>query len=364
MHVLIAGTRGIPARHGGFETFAQELSLYLLSQGHQVTVYCQEDSGEPSWEDEWHGVHRVHLNGGRGPLGTLKFDWATVRDSLRKKGVVLTLGYNTAILSLLYRCARIPNLFNMDGIEWKRKKWSRLERAWLWINEWVGARSANHLIADHPEIRKHLLRHTSAEKITMIPYGAETVFNAQVEQVRAYGLIPGSYYLLVARPEPENSICEIVRAYSMRIRRVPLVVLGAYSPESSSYQREVIKMAGPGVTFLGAIYDRSVLDALRFHACAYLHGHTVGGTNPSLVEALAAGSPVIAQDNPFNRWVAGSSAKFFQTTDDLAKIFDMLEEDSSRLFDMREGSRKQHRELFMQQEVLSAYEHLLLRFGA
>jgi glycosyltransferase involved in cell wall biosynthesis len=363
MHVMIAGTRGIPAQHGGFETFAEDFSLYLVEKGHTVTVYCQEEAGTKPWEDEWRGIRCVHFGGGSGGLGTMLFDWKSVCHSLKEKGVVLTLGYNTGILSFLYRFAGMSSLMNMDGIEWKRKKWSRIERAWLWFNERAGALAAHHLIADHPEIEKHLRRHTAAAKIAVIPYGAESVASVPLDPLEPFGLTAGEYFLLVARAEPENSILEIVQAFSQHPRSKRLVVLGNYKPQSNPYQKSVMDAAGENVSFLGAIYDSGILTALRFHAAAYIHGHTVGGTNPSLVEALAVGNAVVAHDNPFNRWVAGPCALYFQDAEQLAAIFDLLEAEPSRLASMQQGSLIRHRDRFQQGRVLASYERLLLQFA-
>ena len=300
---------------------------------------------------------------GEGSLGTILFDWRAIRHSMREKGVVLTLGYNTGIFNAMYRFRGVSNLMNMDGIEWRRQKWSRIARAWFWINEWAGARVATHLVADHPEIGMHLLRHTSPGKITVIPYGADLVTSAPVELVHQYGLLPKKYYLLIARPEPENSILQIVQGYSLKRRGMPLVILGKYLRAGTSYQNKVLDAAGPEIKFLGAIFDRDIVRALRFHARAYIHGHSVGGTNPSLVESLAAGNAVIAHDNPFNRWVAGEGARYFKSSGDLAEILESLDGEGSQLLDMEEASRKRHHESFTQDKILRAYEELLLRFA-
>jgi glycosyltransferase involved in cell wall biosynthesis len=363
MHVLILGTRGIPSKHSGFETFAQDLSFFLRSRGHDVTVYCQVGKEEHFLEDEWNEIRRVLIPAREGSLGTIVFDWLAIRHSMREKGVVLTLGYNTGVFNALYRLRSIPNLMNMDGIEWRREKWSRLARAWFWFNEWAGARVATHLIADHPEIGKHLLRHTSPEKITVIPYGADLVSSAPVDLIRQYRLISKGYYLLIARPEPENSILEIVQGYSLRLRGMPLVLLGKYTQDGTSYQRKVLTAAGPEVKFLGAVFERDVVRSLRFHARAYIHGHRVGGTNPSLVESLAAGNAVIASDNLFNRWVAGEGALYFRSADGLGEILESLETDCTQLIAMEEASRRRYRESFTQASVLRAYEELLLQFS-
>jgi glycosyltransferase involved in cell wall biosynthesis len=218
-------------------------------------------------------------------------------------------------------------------------------------------------VADHPEIGRHLLRHTSQGKITVIPYGADLVSSAPVELIHQYGLLPKKYYLLIARPEPENSILEIVQAYSSEIRGMPLVVLGKYARDGTSYQNRVLDVAGPEISFLGPVFDRDAVQALRYYARAYIHGHSVGGTNSSLVESLAAGNAVIAHDNPFNRWVAGEGARYFDGPGDLAEVLKSLESDSSQLLRMEEASRRRHQEAFTQDEILRAYEELLLRFS-
>jgi len=363
MHVLILGSRGIPSKHSGFETFAQDFALFLRSHDHDVTVYCQVEEDEPAHEDTWRGIRRVMIPAGKGSLGTILFDWKTIRHAMREKGVALTLGYNTGVFNILYRFSPVRNIMNMDGIEWKREKWSRPAKIWFWLNEWAGARVANHLVADHPEIARHLMRHTPEKKIAIIPYGADAVTSAPLELIQAYDLMPKGYYLIIARAEPENSILEIVRAYSSKPRGVPLVVLGNYKRTGTRYQNTVLDAAGSEVRFLQAIFDRNVVRSLRFYARAYFHGHRVGGTNPSLVESLAAGNAVIAHDNRFTRWVAGEGARFFRTEDDISQIVDALNADPSQLQTMEVRSRKRHREAFTQERILTAYEELMVRYA-
>lgn len=363
MHVLILGTRGIPSQHSGFETFAQDLALFLRSRNHAVTVYCQVQKEDAAREDVWNGIRRVLIPAGDSSIGTMHFDWKAIRHSLHEKGVVLTLGYNTGVFNAMYRFSQISNIMNMDGIDWKREKWSFPARAWFWFNEWAGARMADHLVADHPAIGQHLARHTSPKKITVIPYGADSVASAPSDLIHQYGLNRKGYYLLIARPEPENYILEIVRAYSRRQRGVPLVILGKYTTEGGRYQKAVLEAAGPEIVFLGAIFDREIVRALRFHARAYLHGHRVGGTNPSLVESLAAGNAVIAHDNRFNRWVAGEGALYFRSPQDIDQILDSLSRQSAQLPAMEEASLKRHTEAFTQDKILAAYEELLLQFA-
>ena len=359
MHVSILGTRGVPSNHSGFETFAQDFALFLLSRGHQVTVYCQLEEDEAPQEDTWNGIRRVSLPAGKGPVGTMAFDWKAIKHSMRDNSVILTLGYNTGVFNLLYRFSGIPNIMNMDGLEWKREKWSGPAKAWFWLNEWAGARVANHLVADHPEIGRHLARHTPKDKISVIPYGADSVTSAPESVIQKFHLSSKAYHILIARPEPENYILEIVRAYSQRERGIPLVILGRYRHDGTPYQKTVLEAAGPEIRFLGPIFDRAIVKALRFHARAYFHGHRVGGTNPSLVEALGAGNAVIAHDNRFNRWVAGEGARYFRSASEIDGILESLAADPAQLLAMEDASRKRHHEAFTQDQVLSKYEELL-----
>lgn len=358
--ICILGTRGIPAAHGGFETFAEHLALYLVKRGWQVTVYCQQDGTGALHDDTWEGVRRVHIPVRQsGAKGTIVFDWKSTRHAAREQKLVLTLGYNTAMFCLAYRLRGVTNLINMDGIEWRRQKWSTLERAWLYFNERAGCWLGNHLIADHPEIKAHLATRVSTSKVTMIPYGASRINAPGTEVLMQYGLQPGGYAMVIARPEPENSLLEIVTAFGRRPRGMKLMVLGRYDPDKMPYHKQVLEAASDEVIFPGAIYEKEVVSALRFYSSLYVHGHQVGGTNPSLVEALGAGSPVLAHDNAFNRWVAGPEAAYFRNEEECAARFDVLLGDSVGLKRMSEASRERHQTMFTWEKVLEEYEALL-----
>lgn len=358
----ILGIRGLPAAHGGFETFAEHLALYLRDRGWRVIVYCQEQGSTSIQHDTWQGIKRVKVAvPGDGALSTMHFDWRSTADAARHDDVCLTLGYNTAVFNALLRIKGVPNLINMDGIEWRRAKWSRLPKAWFWLNDWLGCWVANHLIADNPAIRYHLMSRVRDDKITMIPYGAAEVLSAPPDKVHALGLHPHRYLTVIARPEPENSLLEIVSAFSRKPRGHQLAVLGKYTPEDP-YHRAVMAAASDEVHFLGAIYDASTVQALRYHSVAYIHGHQVGGTNPSLVEAMGAGNAILAHNNPFNRWVAGEQARYFSSVDDLADQLDEVLAHGNQLTTMQAASRSRFREELTWPIVLQAYERLLERF--
>lgn len=360
----ILGTRGVPAAHGGFETFAEQLALYLVDRGWRVVVYCQEEGEGPIFEDKWNGVERIRIPvSAKGPRGTIIFDWKAVLHASANRELCLTLGYNTAIFCALLRIRRVRNVVNMDGIEWRRQKWGAFAKAWFWLNDWAGCWLGDHLVADNPGIRDHLMTRAGKRKITMIPYGALHLADCSDEPVRALGLQSGQYWTLIARPEPENSVLEIVRAFSRARRGVKLAVLGRYESEVNAYHRAVNAAASDEVVFLGAIYDQAIVQSLRFHAIGYLHGHQVGGTNPSLVEAMGAGNAVIAHGNVFNRWVAGSSARYFSNEDDCARVLDELATDGQLLKDMRVGAMHRFESEFTWANVLQQYEQLLDRWS-
>jgi len=361
--LVILGIRGIPAAHGGFETFAEHLAVYLRDRGWSITVYCQEIGDGPVFEDTWEGIRRVNVPvKGDGPASTIVFDWKATRLAAREKdAVALTLGYNTAVFCALLRMAGIPNVINMDGIEWKRAKWGVVAKTWFWVNDWAGCWLGNHLVADHPQIKTHLKTRVRDEKITVIPYGSDEVNGADDTQVRALGLTPGRFATLIARAEPENSLLEIVSGFSRERRGIDLVVLGKYD-RSHAYQRRVLEAASDEVKFVGAIYDKSVVSALRFHSMFYVHGHQVGGTNPSLVEALGAGNAIIAHDNRFNRWVAGEDQHFFSSEKSFSDIVSAILKDVDGLKRLRSVSRSRHAELFTWMKILSDYESLLEKY--
>ncbi len=365
MKLAILGCRGIPARHGGFETFAEQLALYLVQRGWQVSVYCQDEYGvrKKIFEEVWNGVRLIHVPVKmRGAAGTIYFDAVSTLHASREDGIKLTLGYNTALFTLLYRARGKKSVINMDGIEWQRAKWSFPEKVWLYMNERLGCLFAHHLIADHPGIKDHLATRIQASKITTIPYGAESVTSADESLLKNYGIRPGGYALVIARPEPENSILEIVSAFSEKKRGVKLVVLGDFNVVSNAYHSRVKNASSDEVVYPGAVYDKHTVKALRFFACLYCHGHQVGGTNPSLVEALAAGTPVLAHDNPFNRWVCGPDGVYFKSRSECEQVLGSLLYDRREQERLSNMSRERHAKYFTCTEVLKAYEALLLKW--
>ena len=361
--VVILGTRGIPAAHGGFETFAEHLSLFLVGQGWHVAVYCQHEVevvGRHLWTELWRGIELIHVGvATQGPAASLDFDWRCTLDAARRDSLCLVLGYNSAIFLPYLRARGRTILTNMDGIEWRRPKWNRMVRGWFWLNEWIAAWTSHRLIADHPAIADHLATRRGREAIVTIPYGGVPVDAVGTAPLAGLDLTPDRFIVSIARIEPDNTILEIVQAFSRRPRDRTLVVLGKFD-DLNPYHRAVRAAAGPEVLFPGAIYDSTIVQALRFHARAYVHGHVVGGTNPSLVEALWAGSAIIAHDNRFNRWTAGPDQFFFEDVDGCDRMIAAVLDDDEAVARARRASRERAAGTFTWESVLRAYEREFL----
>lgn len=360
--IFLIGVRGIPNRYGGFERLVEVLAPHLVRQGHEVTVFCEgdRDGSTPIMDDLWHGVRRqfVPVSTG-GALATLQYDWRSFA-RVPRGAIALIFGYGTALFQLRLKRLAIRHAVNMDGIEWQRQKWGRSARVWLRINERVAAMLSDELIADHPEIKSYLQREFGAMS-TMIAYGVdlETFDGTLQNDHPLLARYPrDSYLLVIARPEPENQIHILLDAHAKSGRQLPLLVVGSF--ESNAYGRH-LRRSHPTVDFAGPVYDIAVLNSLRARAKLYLHGHSVGGTNPSLIEAMAAGAPVVAHDNPFNRWVLGEAGGwFFHGVDDLAALLREMPDDSQRQRAVTEA-RAACQARFLWPQILAGYDSVVER---
>jgi glycosyltransferase involved in cell wall biosynthesis len=364
LRVAILGTKGIPASYGGFETFAEQLAVRLVARGHQVTVYAEAEDG-PAPADTFHQGVRVRFQRRPhwGPASVLAYDCASLWDARRGYDLVYMLGYGAAWACWWPRVFGTPVWINVDGLEWARSKWGRAARAYLRCMEWLATKTATRLIADAEAIAQRVRTvYPRSAPTSFIAYGAEEVRpqDVDVQALSAWGLTPGGYFLVVARPEPENHVLEIIQGYLLHGGALPLVIVGSVT-DATPYQRQLQSLACERVRLVGGVYDAPKLQSLRVHAAAYIHGHSVGGTNPSLLEALACGSLVIAHDNPFNREVAQGVADYFQTPAQLAECLQRSaarsSEDAARL---RQGARDIIASRYTWDGVTTAYEQLML----
>lgn len=325
MKLAILGTRGVPARYGGFETFAEQLSIRLASRGVDVTVYCPSNLQKN--DAKYHGVTLKYIAyPGFGAFSEVVWDVKCFWSARRNFDVVYMLGVGAGF------AAWIPRLFgsvvwiNSDGLEWKRAKWTLLQRVYLAVAEVASVAFASRIIADADTIAEYLRkRYPRLNKVSTIAYGADIPLVTPDQQVlQEWNLEAGGYYLVVCRMEPENNVLQILEGFERAKSSLPLVVIGNIE-NPNAYVRKLLEFRSDRIRFAGTVYDRDRLNALRFHARAYFHGHSVGGTNPSLLEAMACSNLVIAHDNPFNREVLGESGLHWTTCDDLASIINAVD---------------------------------------
>lgn len=361
--IAMVGTRGVPAAYGGFETAVEEVGRRLVERGHRVVVYTR---GSESRERSYLGMDIVHLPAvAQKQLETLSHTGFSTLHAMfgrRPDAAFVFNAANSPFLPFL-RAAGIPVALHMDGLEWRRSKWGPRGKAYYRWAEQHGVRTADALIADAPAIADYYDDQFGVPT-EMIRYGAPILEDAPADGIRALGLEPRGYHLVVARFEPENHVLEIVEGYRRSDATLPLVVVGS-APYAAEYTRKIEEAAGgdPRIRFLGGVYDQDLLDALYLHAHTYLHGHSVGGTNPSLLRAMGAGTATIAYDVPFNRETLDEQAWFFVTARDLAAHFSAVEADGLLAVELGERARERARTQFRWDDVADAYEDLARRLA-
>ena len=286
MKVGIIGSRGIPAKYGGYETFAQELSVRLVKMGVQVEVYC--DSTEDG-SDFYEGVSLRYVTCTK-TSNPLKYYHNSVRMAEKENDIVLICGAGGALFiysKVFHR--KVSYLTNMDGIEYLRTKWNLLKRLFVRFCIWCSVYLSDYVIADSKSIKEFLKKNylIKDSRIIQIEYGANINDNPDLLFLQEYNLEPDGYYLIVSRLEPENNISCIIKGYIGSNIQKPLIIIGNLL--ETKYVKSLLQYQSEKVRFFGGVYDKNRLEAIRFGCKAYFHGHSVGGTNPSLLEALGFG---------------------------------------------------------------------------
>jgi len=321
MKIAIIGSRGIPARYGGFEVFAEKLSNWFVEKGLDVTVYTIDDH---ALREVVLPVKRVFIKPSRWmALEKLSLSTKSILHAVFKNrpDVVLLLGVSGAYLIWLLKLFGIKVILNPDGLEWRRDKWNSLGKTVIKALEFIGVKQADKIVVDSEEIGRYI-RTTYHKKSLYIPYGAEIpkdIEEGWQNVKRAFGVEKGSYYLMVGRSVPENNFQKIIDAYLKSGSNRKLVIVADRLP--SNY----LDSQNGRLVYRGPIYQKDKLFALRRNAAAYFHGHSIGGTNPSLLEAIASFNVTFAYDVPFNREVLGESGLYFNTSDELSSLIEKYE---------------------------------------
>jgi glycosyltransferase involved in cell wall biosynthesis len=310
MKIAILGTRGIPNHYGGFEQYADLLSGFLTEQGWEVVVYCS--SAHPYQEKTYKNARLKHIYDPEDKIGTagqFVYDLGCILDSRKEKfDLIYQLGYtSSAVFNFLFS-SNTKIVTHMDGFEWKRSKYNKWVRSYLKYAERLVLRKSDFVVSDSRVIQEYL-QQTYGRTSFYSAYTASIPSKYEEQIIRDMGLEPMAYNLLIARLEPENNVELIIDAYLSTPESKALVVIGnTQTPLGRRLQK---KYKDSRLQLRGPVYDQLLLNSLRHFAHVYFHGHSVGGTNPSLLEAMACGCSIMAHDNPFNRSVLKDNALYF-----------------------------------------------------
>jgi glycosyltransferase involved in cell wall biosynthesis len=331
MKIGILGTRGIPNHYGGFEQFAEFFATFLADKSYDVFVY--NSSNHPFQEKEYKGVHIIHCHDPEDKIGTIGqfvYDFNCIMDSRKRNfDILLQLGYTSS--TVWHRMLPKDSIIitNMDGMEWKRSKYSSSEKKFLKYAEKLAVKSSDFLISDSLGIQNYLKKKYNADS-KYIAYGAKPFNNPNIEILELYGVTPEKYNMLIARFEPENNLEIILDGVAFANEKIPFLVIGKHdSNKFGDFLKNKYKNC-TNIRFMGGIYDMDHLNNLRYHSNLYFHGHSVGGTNPSLLEAMASKALIIAHDNQFNTSILEKDAFYFSSKEDVKGFIESLKKESHR----------------------------------
>jgi glycosyltransferase involved in cell wall biosynthesis len=353
MRIAILGTRGIPANYGGFETFAEELSVRLAARGHDVTVYCRRGA-EP--HSTYGGVRLRYLSTIRHKyFDTIAHTFVSTLHLLAHRvDVALYCNGANAIFTVVPRLFGMRVALNVDGLERKRKKWNRAAKAWYLVSEWLATFLPNEVVTDARAIQDYY-RQRYGKRTTFIPYGAETGKVESTAALAELGLEPGRYFLYVSRMEPENHALEVRQAFE-RVRTDMKLALIGDAPYARDYIRQVRDTRDPRILIPGAIYGQGYHE-LDAHCFAYIHATEVGGTHPALIEAMGRGALVLYRNTAENAEVAGDAGIPFgdDLTEKIEQTLAMSDADREALG--RRARERVERD-YCWDAVATAYENL------
>ncbi|HLF51756.1 DUF1972 domain-containing protein [Flavobacterium sp.] len=329
MKIAILGTRGVPNYYGGFEQFAEFFSVYLVEQGHEVYVYNSHN--HPFQEKTFHGVHIIHQNDPEhkwGTFGQFIYDYNCILDSRKRDfDIILQLGYTSNSIWFFLLPKKPIIITNMDGLEWKRTKYSKPVQQFLKFAERLAAMSSDYLVSDSLGIKKFLLEQYKKES-TYIAYGAHPFSNPNEAIIANYDVVKDNYNMIMARFEPENNLDMVLEGVSLNEDKAPILVIGNHNTKYGDYLKNKFKYFS-NIRFIGAVYNLEHLDNLRYFSNIYFHGHSVGGTNPSLLEAMASRALIIAHNNDFNKGVLKENAYYFSNATEVKNILNTIKKNDN-----------------------------------
>lgn len=333
MKIAFVSTRGIPNNYGGFEQFAEYISVGLAKRGHEVVVYSPHF--HPYREDMYKGVRVKHVYSPElwmgSSVGSFFYDFSCLKDALKKEhfDIIYEAGYTSIIPAYIWFDVKslkdVIVTTNMDGLEYKRTKFNPLVRKFVFWEERTAVKHSHYLVADNMGIQDYY-KEKYGKPSKFLAYGADIHDDYDAELLKEFGLEANNYYLIVARMEPENNIEMAIEGYlaSKENGKRPLILVGK---TNTPFAKKLLAKYGQekSLRFMGGIYDFKKLNSVRKFSYAYFHGHSVGGTNPSLLEAMASECFMLSHDNIFNRAVLGENAYYYDSAEAVTKMLNQIE---------------------------------------
>ena len=327
MKIAVIGTVGLPANYGGFETLVENLVKNLATK-YQFTVYCSSNNRVDK-PKKYGTTNLVYIPLKANGVQSIPYDIISIFNAIFITDILLILGVSGCIcLPIIKLISQKKIIIHIDGLEWRRAKWGAMAKKFLKISEQIAINYADVVIADNAAIQEYITDeyHKNSE---LIAYGGDHVFPMKTEQLKNwnYSFSPKSYAIKVCRIEPENNIHIVLEAFS-KINNLSLVIVGNWNNSEYGLMLRKKYIHDKNIQFLDPIYDQDKLYILRSNALCYVHGHSAGGTNPSLVEAMFLGLPIIAFDINYNQETTYHKAIYFDSVEKLITLlkgFDKLE---------------------------------------
>jgi glycosyltransferase involved in cell wall biosynthesis len=359
LRIGILGTRGIPNHYGGFEHISEYVSEGLVRKGHSVTVYNSHN--HPYTANNWNGVDIVHCYDPEyliGTAGQFAYDFNCIADARKRNfDVVLLMGYtSSSVWGRLYpKDSAI--ITNMDGLEWKRSKYSKPVQRFLKYAEKLAVKHSQFYIADSRVIKGYLKDKYQIDS-RYIPYGADLFSEHEREQFDKSEAQKEDYFLLMARMEPENNIESILEGFNNSTSRKNFKVLGDTGNRFGKYITHKFKN-DERIQFKGSIFDNTAVRSLQNNSYLYFHGHSVGGTNPSLLEAMASEALIAAHDNPFNKSVLSSDAFYFNNAAEVRNLVENVQRHDTEKTMVKNNLHKIQYQ-FNWEKIIDEYEEFIM----
>jgi glycosyltransferase involved in cell wall biosynthesis len=354
--VAFVGTRGIPNNYGGFEQFAEYISKELVQSDFEVTVY------NPSFHSynasEYEGVKIVKKWSPEALIGNSAnfiYDFLSYRNAIKSNhDIVYLAGYSTVFpANILIRKNNSKIVTNMDGLEFKRSKYSKLAQIFILFTEKIAVWRSDFLVSDNIGIQKYYEK-TYKKSSFFIPYGAEIPLTFDESILKTYNVVKNEYFLLIARFEPENNLEMIFNGYLKSSSKLKFLAVGNCN---NKYGKSIQKKY-PQIQYIDSLYNKEHLNSLRHFSSIYFHGHSVGGTNPSLLEAMACQSFIFSHNNEFNKSVLHDNANYFKNSEEISNGISNIEEIKIKKNNFVESNLKKIKSIYTWENICNLHKEM------